>query len=55
VQLVEAKAYVDSGEKSREATTIEAFKQSEDHHTQQFKNIYLDTKAKRKTFALEGS
>ena len=53
VQLAEAKAQAARAE-SREATTIEAFKQAEDRHTQQLKNIYLVTRAKRRTLILEG-
>jgi len=53
VQLAEAKAQAARAE-SHEATTIEAFKQAEDRHTQQLKNIYLVTRAKRRTLVLEG-
>lgn len=33
---------------------IEALKEEEDHHTQQLKDAYLFTRAKRRIFAMEG-
>jgi len=52
VQLAEAKAQATTAE-SREAAIIEACKQAEDQHTQQLKDIYLVTRAKRRTLTLE--
>jgi len=38
---------------SREAASIEAFKQAEGQHTQQLKDFYLVTRARRMTLTLE--
>jgi len=52
VQLAEAKAQAARAE-SREAAAIEASKQAEDRHSQQLKDFYLVTRAKRRTLTLE--
>jgi hypothetical protein len=52
LQLANAKVQVAEAE-SREAAAIEAFKQAEDRHTQQLKNIYLVNRAKRRIATLE--
>ena len=36
-----------------QARLIEAFKEAEDHHTQQLKDIYLVTRARRRIVAME--
>ena len=52
VQLAEAKAQATEAQ-SREATAIEALQEAQDRHTQQLKDAYLVTRAKRRTIALE--
>ena len=52
VQLANAKVQATEAE-SREAAAIEAFKQAEDRHTQQLKNIYLVNRARRRIATLE--
>jgi hypothetical protein len=52
VQLAEAKAQAAIAE-SRDAVAIEASKQAEDRHSQQLKDFYLVTRAKRRTLTLE--
>ena len=52
VQLANAKAQATTAQ-SHEAATIEASKQAEDRHTQQLKDFYLVTRAKRRTLTLE--
>ena len=52
VQLANAKVQATEAE-SREAAVVEAFKQAEDQHTQQLKDIYLVTRARRRIVAME--
>ena len=52
MQLAEAKAQAARAE-SHEAAAIEASKQAEDRHSQQLKDFYLVTRAKRRTLTLE--
>ena len=52
VQLANAKVQATEAE-SREAAAVEAFKQAEDRHTQQLKDIYLVTRARRRIVAME--
>jgi hypothetical protein len=51
VQLTEAQAQAVAA-KSRETTIAEALKEAEDHHTQELKDAYLVTRAKRRMLAL---
>ena len=52
VQLANAKVQATEAE-SHEAAAVEAFKQAEDRHTQQLKDIYLVTRARRRAFTLD--
>ena len=52
VQLANAKVQATEAE-SREAAAIEAFKQAEDRHTRQLKDIYLVNRARRRIVTLE--
>ena len=52
VQLAEAKAKAARAD-NREAAAIEASKQAKDRHSQQLKDFYLVTRAKRRTLTLE--
>ena len=52
VQLANAKVQATEAE-SHEAAVVEAFKQAEDRHTQQLKDIYLVTRARRRIVAME--